>query len=129
MQSMDIMNEQFIKPIIYQHAEESSSLWLLRDKAIKAPHYSLKDLTKLDGRVEAHIDGLRVAGDEGWEICKEELSWEEPGEIFTASLLAFENGNEERINEVLEIGTQSWELARGIVSALGWLPFPFQKNI
>ena len=119
---------RIITNILSQHVEESSFLWLLRDNAINAPHYSLKDLAKLDGRVEAHIDGLRVAGDEGWDICKEELSWEEPGEVFTASLIAFESGKEERIDEVLKTGLQNWELGRGIVSALGWLPYSVAKK-
>ena len=118
----------YILNLISQHAEESSFLWLLRDMAVNEPHYSLKDLAKLDTRIDAHIDGLRIAGDEGWEICKEELAREEPGEVFTASFLAFENGNEERINEVLKVGTQNWELARGIVSSLGWLPYPTSKK-
>jgi hypothetical protein len=51
-----------IAEIVSQHAEEAAFLWLLRSNAVGAPHYSLKDLAKLDGRVEAHLDGLRVAG-------------------------------------------------------------------
>ena len=112
-----------IQEIISQHAEEASFNWLLRDAAVREPHYSLNDLAKLDSRVEAHLDGLRIAGDEGWEICKQELRWEEAGEIFTASYLAFENDNAGRVNEVLEIGGAEAELCRGIISALGWLPF------
>ena len=110
-----------ITDIISQHAEEASFLWLLRDSAVRDPHYSLKDLTELDERVEAHVDGLRIAGEAGWEICKEQLDWEEAGEVFAAAVLAFEIGNDAYIAEVVEIGTQSLELARGVVSALGWL--------
>ena len=57
-----------IADVISQHAEEASFLWLLRDGAVRDPHYSLKDLAKLDGRVEAHLDGLRIAGEAGWEV-------------------------------------------------------------
>ena len=78
-------------------------------------------LAELDRRVEAHVDGLCIAGEAGWEICKEQLAWEEPGEVFAAAVLAFEIGREEYINEVLETGTQSLELACGVISALGWL--------
>jgi hypothetical protein len=60
-----------IKHIVEQHAEEAAFLWLLRDAAVGAPHYDLKDLARLDERVEAHLDGLRIAGVEGWEICRE----------------------------------------------------------
>jgi len=112
-----------IPAIITQHAEEAAFLWLLRDAAVREPHYSLNDLANLDNRVEAHIDGLRIAGDEGWEICKESLAWEEAGEVFTAAVLAFEKGNDDWIQTVLEAGSESLELSRGIISALGWLPY------
>jgi hypothetical protein len=51
-----------IAEIVSQHAEEAVFLWLLRSNAVGALHYALKDFAKLDGRVEAHHDGLRAAG-------------------------------------------------------------------
>ncbi len=113
-----------IKDIVYQHAEEAAFLWLQRNSAIHLPPYKLKDLAKLDWRVEAHIDGLRIAGDEGWEICKEILAQEEAGEVFTAAVLAFESANEDRIDGVLDAGSGDLQLSRGIISALGWLSYP-----
>ncbi|MBU1535758.1 hypothetical protein KKF84_10585 [Myxococcota bacterium] len=53
----------------------------LRDGAVRDPHYDLKDLADLDNRLDAHIDGLGVAGNAGWEICREAMAWEDPGEI------------------------------------------------
>ncbi len=112
-----------IPNIITQHAEEAAFLWLLRDSAVNEPHYSLSDLAHLDDRVEANIDGLRIASDEGWEICKEALVWEESGEYFIAAFLAFESDKDDRIQSVIEAGSDSPELSRGIISALGWLPY------
>jgi len=120
---MDNKNISIISAVVMQHAEEASFLWILRDRAVDAPHYSLADLAKLDDRIEAHIDGLRIAGDAGWEICKEALSIEEAGEVFAASVLAFESGDEGRIHTVVDAGTKSPELSRGLISALGWLPY------
>lgn len=57
--------DEIIIDIVSQHAEEAAFLWLLRDRAVYAPHYSLADLSELDDRVEAHLDGLRIAGDAG----------------------------------------------------------------
>jgi hypothetical protein len=84
------------------HAEDAAFLWLTRDNAVRAPHYSLKDLVKLDDRVEAHIDGLRVAGDDGWALALEQLKHPEAGEYFAAMVLALESGRKERIAAVLE---------------------------
>ncbi|MDH4079541.1 MAG: TIGR02270 family protein [Nitrospira sp.] len=110
-----------IEDIVSQHAEEAAFLWLLRSHAIRQPHYALKDLAKLDDRVEAHLDGLRVAGEPGWELCKAALGNEEAGEVFAASVMAFESGIEARIQAVLNVVTAKPELIDGMVSALGWV--------
>ena len=112
-----------IPQIIEQHAEEAAFLWLLRAAAVSAPHYSLSDLEKLDDRVEAHIDGLKIAEDEGWRICHETLSRNEPGEVFTVGVLAYSIGVSEWINEIHDVVLETPKLSTGLISALGWLPF------
>lgn len=111
------------REVVEQHAEEASFLWLLRDDAVRAPNYNLQDLADLDERVEANIDGLRVAGDVGWEYCETGLEKEEPGEVFAAGVIAFEGTDESRIRKVLELGCSAPELGRALGSALGWLTF------
>ncbi|PXF58144.1 MAG: hypothetical protein C4B58_07635 [Deltaproteobacteria bacterium] len=126
---MNLTNIAVIENIVEQHAEEAAFLWLLRDDAVQAPHYSLKDLADLDERVEAHIDGLRIAGDVGWSICADALAQqEEPGEVFAAAVLAFESGQDQRIKMVLEAAATEPELSRGLISALGWLRFDQVKG-
>ena len=109
------------REVVEQHAEEASFLWLLRDDAVRAPNYNLQDLADLDERVEANIDGLRVAGDVGWEYCETGLEKEEPGEVFAAGVIAFEGTDENRIKKVLETACSAPELGRALGSALGWL--------
>ena len=116
-------NMTIISAIVSQHAEEAAFLWLLRNKAVDAPHYHLADVAKLDNRIEAHIDGLRIAGEPGWELCREALSRPDLGAVFAASVLAFESDRPDRIEAVLSVGTSSLALSRGVVSALGWLPY------
>jgi uncharacterized protein (TIGR02270 family) len=74
--------------------------------------------------VEAHIDGLRIAGEAGWEICKEALGLEEPGEVFAAAVLALENRNPTRIEEVFVVAETVPETVRGLTSAFGWVSPP-----
>lgn len=111
------------REVVEQHAEEASFLWLLRDDAVRAPNYNLQDIADLDERVEAHISGLRVAGDVGWEYCEAGLEKEEPGEVFAAGVIAFEGTDESRIQKVIEIACSEPELGRALGSALGWLTF------
>lgn len=110
-----------IPHIIDQHAEEAAFLWLLRRNAIYAPHYNLKDLAKLDNRVEAHIDGLRIAGDYGWETCCNNLEFKGSGEVFAAGFLALEGNNSDRIYKVYQVVEESPETLPGLVSAFGWV--------
>jgi uncharacterized protein (TIGR02270 family) len=107
--------------VIDQHAEEAAFLWLIRDGAVRAPHYRLWELAKLDNRVEAHLDGLRIAGNPGWDIVKAQLEAGEGGETFVAAVLSAESGDEERIRAVLELGIASEDRVRGLISGLGWV--------
>lgn len=109
--------------VVEQHADDAAFLWTIRDQAVRAPNFSLKDLIRWDRRVEAHLDGLRVAGAFGWQLCARAMAREEPGEVFAASVLALNAEDSARIHEVLEVGAAP-ELQRGLISALGWLPFP-----
>ena len=113
---------RIIPSIVEEHAEEAAFLWLLRDRSVDAPHVRLKDLAALDERVEAHIDGLRVAGESGWAIWRNALDFEEPGEVFAVAVLAFENKQPDQIDKALAVVDTKPQLARSIVSALGWLP-------
>ncbi len=120
-----IKSSGIVEKVVSQHAEEAAFLWLLRDAAVGAPHYKLWELSRLDNRVEAHLDGLRVAGDPGWDIAwKQAEEHSEPGELFTVGVLAFESGKPERIDKVLGLAAPKAPVSRAVVSALGWLPEP-----
>jgi uncharacterized protein (TIGR02270 family) len=125
---MNLTNIAVIESIVEQYAEEAAFLWILRDAAVRAPHYSLNDLADSDERVEAHIDGLRVAGEAGWSFCADALAQEEPGEVFAAAVLAFESEQDQRIKMVLEAATTDPVLSRGLISALGWQRFDQVKE-
>ena len=114
--------------VVTEHAEEASFLWLLRHAAVSRPLYSLADLSKLDNRVEAHLDGLRIAGESGWRVVQETLSFEESSDLFAAGSLAFESGNRHWIDIVLESAAKKPEVISGVVSALGWLAYEHAQS-
>jgi hypothetical protein len=110
-----------ISSIVTIHAEEAAFLWILRTAAVHAPHYSLKDLAHIDDRVEAHLDGLRVAGDAGWDACVEQLGKGEPGEAFAAGVIALEGANINRLKQVIDAAIDNEEMIPGLISAFGWV--------
>ena len=111
------------KDVVYQHAGEAAFLWTMRTRAVLEPHYTLDDLAGLDERVEAHLDGLRIAEEEGWRQCLSNLENAGPGELFAASILAFGTGGHDRMIEAVQRGCSSQRLRPGLISALGWLEF------
>jgi len=112
-----------IQDILNQFAEEASFLWFLRGKLVHAPHFSLDDLARFDERLEAQVDGLRVAGDASWEICRSSLVGGVAEGVFAPALLAFDSGDNDRFHEVMETVGEDRVKADAVISALGWLPF------
>jgi uncharacterized protein (TIGR02270 family) len=111
-----------IRSIVEQHAEEAAFLWLLRDVAVDAPHYALRHLARLDERVEAHVDGLRVAGEPGWAIALAQSEQHQAaGEMFAAGVLALESQDDAKIERVVALAEAVPETTRGLISALGWV--------
>jgi uncharacterized protein (TIGR02270 family) len=110
-----------LEHVVEQHAEEAAFLWTLRDAATDAPHYKRHHRARLDERVEAHIDGLRVAGDAGWQVAKEQLEHRcEKGELFAAGVLALESGDKRRIDNIVATAIQEPAAGRGLVGAIAW---------
>ncbi|QLQ33550.1 MAG: TIGR02270 family protein [Candidatus Thiothrix singaporensis] len=111
-----------IPHIIDQHAEEAAFLWLLRDNAVTEAHYNLAHLQALENRLDAHLDGLRVAGAEGWRRCLDNLQQcKEPGEMFAAATLVFEGADPDRLHALYALCEAAPETERGLISALGWV--------
>ncbi len=108
--------------VIDQHLEEASFLWLHRDGALHAPHHALVDLARLDGRLEAHLDGLRVYGEQAWQRCLDALGEGGVGGIFASAVLAFESKDPERIEKVVQAAITVEGGVDSLVSALEWLP-------
>src|SRR4030095_3346840 len=111
------------REVVDQHTEEAAFLWALRERAVGEPHYALTAIVGLDDRVEAHLDGLRVARDVGWELCKAKMANDGPGEVFALAALAFGAGDLQRMRYALDAGSASPALLPGLVSALGWLDY------
>lgn len=109
--------------IVARHAEDAAFLWSQRRRACNEPHYTLLDLQSLDERVEANLEGLRVAADRGWEACRANLENMSLGEVFALGALAFSSGRRDWMRDALFTACAQPEFQAGLISALGWLPF------
>jgi uncharacterized protein (TIGR02270 family) len=113
--------------VVERHAEQVAKLWLQRAMFATSPSHTLRTLAEVDARIDAHLDGLRVAGRGGWDACRRQLEGADDddgaeGELFVASVQAFESDEPARRAAVIERLT-SPSVERALVSALGWLSY------
>jgi len=122
---MSAVNTTIEDPYIrlYEHfADDAAFLWLLRSVAHNQPHYLPSELRELETRIDNCIDGLLTNLDQAWPLCDEALSFEEPGEVFTAAVVAFRSMELDKIKRAVDLGVSSGQTMPGLISALAWLP-------
>lgn len=78
--------------IVRQHAEMAAFLWTIYDHHLlhpgENPEMDEERLARLVERLEAHLDGLRVAGAEGKRIAEERYAeYPDTGELFVLRML------------------------------------------
>lgn len=109
--------------ILAQHTEDAAVLWQRRKRGVDAPHYNQMYLSRLDEQLEAHIDGLRIAGQAGWdEVTTAFDDIGGAGEMFTLATLAFGQDDPAWIAEVVEkVQSDPKAYIDPVASGIGWL--------
>jgi uncharacterized protein (TIGR02270 family) len=112
-----------INPLVLQHAEDAAFYWTQRSTKAHSPLLRFDRLTHFDRQLTAHLDGLRVAGDVGWECALKNLQrWKHAGEAFTAYVLAIESGDKMRLQTLWSVVEKNAETMQdGLISALAWV--------
>lgn len=107
--------------VVSQHAEEAAALANQRSVLIGAPHVRLHHLRRLDNRLAANLDGLAIAGEQGWGCCAAALANPGASEIFVATVRALEDRDLVRLEHLLAL-TDAVPLFRpGQLGAFGWV--------
>lgn len=107
--------------VVSQHVEEAAHLSHVRSRLVRAPHVRLHALRRHDQRLAAHLDGIAVAGEEGWAMCEEQLQARSAGAVFAFAVRAIEDGDAAHIDKMLSLA-QALPAARlELGHALGWV--------
>lgn len=82
-----------LENIVRQHAEMAAFLWTVYDYHLLHPDENSDmdevRIARLVERLEAHLDGLRVAGEAGKRIAQERYKeFPEAGELFVTRMLS-----------------------------------------
>lgn len=112
-----------IQPLVLRHAEDAAFYWMQRSANAHSPLLKFDRLMHFDRLLNAHLDGLRVAGEAGWECAFKNLQrWKGAGEAFAAYVLAIESGDKMRLQALWGVVQKNPELMQdGLISALGWV--------
>ncbi|MFS8071454.1 MAG: hypothetical protein ACMG6S_34210, partial [Byssovorax sp.] len=123
------MGSAIIVDIVDEHADEAAFLFRIRAAAAVAPHHDRRSLLELDERIEAHLDGVRIAGEQGLEIAASTLDEDEPGTAFALTVLAAERADAEALAPALKLAEASPGTARGVIAGLAWVPFETARGV
>ncbi len=107
--------------IVRQHTEDAAVLHSIRTSLTVAPHVKLKHIRRFDDRVAAHLDGLAVAGEQGWPMIDAALERPAAGPMFAAAVTAIEAKSAERLNRLYALAEAVPESQRGLIAAFGWV--------
>jgi uncharacterized protein (TIGR02270 family) len=117
----DLLNAEIVWTVVRQHAEDAAVLHATRSVLVRGANPKLYHLQRFDSRLEAHLDGLRVAGARAWPLFDSALERPSPGAVFVATVRAIEDGVGERFERILALSEVVGEAWSGLLSALGWM--------
>lgn len=106
--------------VVHQHVEEAAHLHVLRVMLQSAPHVRLDQLSRHDGRLVAHLDGISVADEAGRQIAEDALRIPGPGPMFVAMANALEKGGGARVETLVALAESRRDCAAGAIAAFGW---------
>jgi uncharacterized protein (TIGR02270 family) len=109
-----------MRAITEQHADQAAFLFTRREHAARSSHYGLRELTALDRRVEAHLDGVRLAGGEGAKVARDALAAGEPGAAFVFGERALGARDPRAFAHLLDQAMEHPELVSELDGALAW---------
>jgi len=130
------MNALLVEPgilesVVSQHAEETMHLLVQRTHLLDAPGAPWLALERIDDRLAAHVDGLRVAGACGRALCEAQAAADELPEVarFAAAVLALEAGDHEAVGLLLNRPGVPAGVDAGTLAAVSWVSPRFLRGI
>lgn len=110
-----------LQDIVSQHAEQAAFLWSVRHRAVHQPNHWLRQLRRLDERIDGHLDGLLVAGDVGMRVCREQAESGEAGEAFVLAVAALGCSSLTVFQEAIDAVRPIAGAVGAVAGALAWI--------
>lgn len=111
--------------LIREHADECRFLWHQRQIAVFQPHIGLMALGRLDRRLLAHLDGLRVAGPAAIPLVLQQIETESSA-AWAAAILCAEAGRLVLLDD--RLAGSSGPIAAAAANASAWMTAPVAER-
>ena len=124
MNGSDCVIPAIIPPLVSRHAADAAFYWLQLDQSVGSFQLTPTRLRLFNSRLDAHLEGLAIAGAEGVRPAFAALErWKKPGEAFVCTWLVSQHPDEAALGRLAShLKEQPDTLLRGAISALAWLP-------
>src|SRR3989442_9981762 len=114
----------FIPDILEEHIEELAFLWEQRQAAVRDPRYTIRELTHLEERITAHLQGVLAVGEVALPLLEDTLAAEDPHMVFAAAYALLHAKNETATARVRDsFGHAQGPVLAALQDALAQAPF------
>lgn len=122
-------NTKVVTAMVRRHIEDAAFYWSQYDVSEQSTKLRLVDLIRFSTLMAAHLDGIKLAGNEGWSHAIFSLQrWAKPGEAFVGTYAAVCSDDPAHMDALVsEIRARPDVLLRGAISALAWAPWQYAK--
>lgn len=117
----ETVKPRVIDRVVSQHLDEAGFLSSQRCTILNAARTTLREIGWHDARLASHLDGLRIAGADGWRLCDAAADSSPSGLLFTMAVRALEDRLEDRFERLLRLAEADGKCCRELTSACGWL--------
>lgn len=110
-----------VRAVLQQHLEDAAFCWLRRQDALWSPLYARDELGRIDQILDAHLEGLRVAGVEAIAPALENLDrWQTDDEAFVSTYVLAHSPAATALAQLEGALIEEPDLATGAGAALLW---------
>jgi len=84
----------FLPDLLEEHLEEIQFLWPMRDRGLRSPRMTMRDMHNFETRIDAHVDGSLVPGDDALPFIDRLLDPDDEMAAFAATFVLLRHGSD-----------------------------------